>query len=118
MVVRLRDIKASAREMENRQHMIHEMHDALSSYYKIAAPRTADTIIKQNMESRLLSDDDLDGLTPLALLSPSWVQDLYAEQLEKIAGEDPSTKSQREDLKQMIKELEMGRDILENRSST
>jgi hypothetical protein len=106
----VKDIMTSFRGMSNRDYMVQQMHDTLKAYYEIARPRAVDAIIKQGMESFLLSGDG----TPLDILSPQWISNLEPEQLERIAGEDSRTKSKREDLRRGIEDLEKGRKILQN----
>lgn len=106
----VQDIKKSLSRMSNREFMVQNMHDTLRAYYEIARPRAIDAIIKQGMESFLLSGDG----TPLDILSPQWVSTLDADQLERIAGEDAFTKTKREDLVKQIGDLEKGKKILQS----
>ncbi|KAL1386368.1 dynamin GTPase [Phyllosticta capitalensis] len=97
-----------ARSMTNTEHVVQELHDILSSYYKVASKRVVDIICMQAASFHLVSGPD----TPLTLFSPTWVGELTDEQLEEIAGEDPTTKSRREQLQKECEDLEKGKKIL------
>ncbi|KAK8160220.1 dynamin GTPase [Phyllosticta citribraziliensis] len=97
-----------ARSMTNTEHVVQELQDILSSYYKVASQRVVDTICMQAASFYLISGPD----TPLSLFSPSWVGALTDDQLDDIAGEDPSAKDRRLQLQKECDELEMGKKIL------
>ncbi|KAK8188178.1 P-loop containing nucleoside triphosphate hydrolase protein [Phyllosticta capitalensis] len=102
------DHDRQARSMTNTEHVVQELHDILSSYYKVASKRVVDIICMQAASFHLVSGPD----TPLTLFSPTWVGELTDEQLEEIAGEDPTTKSRREQLQKECEDLEKGKKIL------
>ncbi|EFR05207.1 interferon-induced GTP-binding protein Mx1 [Nannizzia gypsea CBS 118893] len=92
----------------NSDHVIHELNDILSSYYSVARKRFVDNVLLQAAHYMLVTGPD----TPLRLLSPSYILSLSEEQLENIAGEDPSTARKRGSLRKEIEGLEKGRRIL------
>ena len=94
--------------MLNMEHTVHDIHDILQSYYKVAHKRFVDNMCMQASDYHLVM-----GLgTPLKLFSPSFVSGLSPEQLEEVAGEDTSLKRMRKYLDKQIKDLEAGKKIL------
>jgi Dynamin central region/Dynamin family len=94
--------------MGNVEHTILDIHAILKSYYKVARKRFVDNVCMQGTDYHLLSSDD----SPLRIFSPLFVSSLANEQLESIAGEDPSSKRLRKTLKLEIKALEDGKKLL------
>lgn len=94
--------------MSNIKHTVQDIHDILKAYYKVARKRFVDNVCMQATDYHLVTGPE----TPLKLFSPSLVSGLTPEQLEEIAGEDPTLKWKRRQLKKEIEELEAGRKIL------
>lgn len=92
----------------NTNHTIGDLHDILKSYYKVARKRFVDVVCMQAVDHYLLTGP----AAPLKLFSPSFVSGLKKDQLERIAGEDVSTKKKREELKREIENLTEGKKIL------
>jgi hypothetical protein len=106
-VVRLEDIMGH-HPMSNVEHTVQDLHDILKSYYQVAWKRVVDVICMQAAEHYLISGPE----TPLKLFSPAFVVNMTSEQLEEIAGEDPSQKRRRTQLSKEIEDLEKGKKIL------
>lgn len=94
--------------MSNIDHTVQDIHDILSSYYKVARKRFVDNVCLQATGYHLVHGPN----TPLKLFSPEFVSDLSDEQLEEIAGEDLALKRKRAQLKKEIHDLEAGRRTL------
>ncbi|PGG96549.1 hypothetical protein GX51_07782 [Blastomyces parvus] len=106
-VVRFRDI-VHQNHMSNVEHTVHDLHDTLKPYYKVAQKRFVDSVCMQAVDYHLITGPQ----TPLKQFSPAFVQGLSAEQLGEITGEDPKLKRKRVQLRKEISELEAGRKIL------
>lgn len=106
-VVRLDDAMKS-QNMSNEEHMIHDIHDILQSYYKVTRKTFVDNIVKQASDHFLLAGPD----SPLYLFSPVFVSHLSTEDLENIAGERPGMKRARAQLRKEIESLTDARKIL------
>ena len=85
-----------------------DLHDILKSYYKVARKRFVDVVMMQAVDYHLIHGPE----GPLRLFSPEFVIALTADQLERIAGEDVSTKRKREELQREIENLTNGKKIL------
>lgn len=94
--------------MSNTEYTVHDIHDILESYYKVARKRFVDNICMQAADYHLVTGPE----TPFKLFSSSLVNRLSRDELKDIAGEDASTVRQRINLKKTIRELEEGRRIL------
>ena len=94
--------------MSNAEHIVRDIHDILESYYKVARKRFVDVICMHCANYNLVSAKE----TPLNLFSPTFVNNMSAEKLAEIAGEDPQTKRKRAMLMKEIQDLEAGRKIL------
>lgn len=92
----------------NTDHTIRDLHDILKSYYKVARKRFVDIVSMQAVDHHLVTGP----AAPIKLFSPEFVSGMNAEQLERIAGEDVSTKRKREELKREIENLTNGKKIL------
>ena len=92
----------------NTDYTIRDLHDILKSYYKVARKRFVDVVCMQAADHHLVSGPD----APVQLFSPSFVCRLKADQLERIAGEDGSTKRKRQELTREIESLTNGKRIL------
>jgi Dynamin central region/Dynamin family len=98
----------SPMSMSNHEHTVRDIHDILNAYYKVARKRFVDTVCMQGCDFHLITG----GSSPLRIFTPLFVHDLSAEQLDMIAGEDPSSKRNRKALEQEIKALESGKKLL------
>ena len=94
--------------MGNMDHTVLDIHSILKAYYKVARKRFVDTVCMQGTDYHLLSGDD----SPLRIFSPLFITSLTNDQLESIAGENPSSKHLRKTLKLEIKALEDGKKLL------
>lgn len=92
----------------NADHTIRDLHDILKSYYKVARKRFVDVVCMQAVDHYLITGPT----APVTLFSPGFVSGLKEDQLERIAGEDVSTKRKREELKREIENLTNGKKIL------
>ena len=106
-VVRLDTILQTS-TASNADHTIRDLHDILKSYYKVARKRFVDVMCMQAVDHHLITGPT----APISLFSPSFVSKLDKDQLERIAGEDISTKRKREELKREIENLTNGKKIL------
>ena len=89
-------------------HAIRDLHDILRSYYKVARKRFVDVICMQAVDYHLVTGP----AAPVKLFSPSFVSGLTEDQLDRIAGEDVSTRKKREELRREIENLKNGKKIL------
>ena len=92
----------------NTDQTVRDLHDILKSYYKVARKRFVDVLMMQAVDFHLINGPE----GPLKLFTSNFVSALTAEQLERIAGEDVSTKRKREELKREIENLTNGKKIL------
>lgn len=106
-VVRLEDI-VKAQPLGNLDHEIQEIHDILRSYYELALNRFVDNVRMQVCDFFLVTGPE----TPLSLFSPSFVSALSISQLEQLAIEDASIRTQRARLDKEIIQLRDGKQIL------
>lgn len=102
------DIILRTATASNADHVIRELHDILKSYYKVARKRFVDLMCMQAVDHRLITGPT----APISLFSPSFVSKLDKDQLERIAGEDNSTRRKREELRREIENLTDGKKIL------
>ncbi|CZT13817.1 uncharacterized protein RAG0_17308 [Rhynchosporium agropyri] len=106
-VIRLEDIM-SHHPMSNIEHIVQDLHDILKSYYQVTWKRAVDIVCIQAAQHHLISGPG----TPLKLFSPAFVSVMTSEQLQEIAGEDPSQIRKRKLLQKEIEDLEKGKKIL------
>ena len=106
-VIKLQDI-LEVSTISNTDLIIHDLHDILKSYYKVARKRFVDNVCMQAVDHYLLTGPD----APVKLFSPSFVCGLTDEQLDSIAGEDVSTRNKRAELRREIENLTNGKKIL------
>lgn len=92
----------------NADHTIRDLHDILKSYYKVARKRFVDVVCMQAVDHYLVTGP----AAPVKLFSPSFVSGLTEDQLDRIAGEDVSTRRKREELRREIENLTNGKKIL------
>ena len=94
--------------MDNAEHTVQDVYDILESYYKVARKRFVDTVCMQGSDFYLLNGP----ASPLRVFGTSFVSGLSAAQLDMIAGEEPSTKHLRTNLKIEMAALEEGKKLL------
>ena len=92
----------------NADRTIQDLHDILKSYYKVARKRFVDVVCMQAVDYFLITGPT----APVRLFSPSFVSGLTEDQLDRIAGEDVSTRRKREELRREIENLTNGKKIL------
>ena len=92
----------------NTDHTIRDLHDILKSYYKVARKRFVDVVCMQAVDHHLITGP----AAPVKLFSPTFVSGLKEDQLDRIAGEDVSTRRKREELRREIENLTNGKKIL------
>ena len=103
-----RDITLQSSAASNTDHTIRDLHDILKSYYKVARKRFVDVVCMQAVDHHLITGP----AAPVKLFSSAFVIGLKEDQLERIAGEDVSTKRKREELRREIENLTNGKKIL------
>ncbi|KAJ5124287.1 Dynamin [Penicillium bovifimosum] len=108
-VVRVSDL-SYCDNMSNVEHTVHDLHDILQAYYKVARKRFVDNVCMQGADYFLVTGPE----APMKLFSSSWVNGLSDKALEEIAGEGGNTKRRRLQLQKEIADLEVGRKILLN----
>lgn len=106
-VIRL-DTTIATTTASNVEHTIGDLHDILQAYYKVARKRFVDVMCMQAADFHLVTGPN----APVKVFSPSFVSELNAVQLERIAGEDAATKRKRALLSREIENLERGTKIL------
>ena len=106
-VVKVDDILRTT-TASNVDHAIRELHDILKSYYKVARKRFVEFMCMQAVDHHLITGPT----APISLFFPSFVSKLDKDQLERIAGEDVSTRKKREELRREIENLTNGKKIL------
>jgi hypothetical protein len=92
----------------NAEQVKEDIHDILESYYKVSCKRFVDLICRQAIEHFLLDGSG----SPLKVLNPELIATLSDAQLDMIAGEDATTRQERERLKFEIQGLEAAMKIL------
>ncbi|MCJ1397212.1 hypothetical protein MMC11_000404 [Xylographa trunciseda] len=98
--------------LSNEQTAIYDIHDTLQAYYKVAQKRFVDNVANQVVERNLMGPKG-----PVSILTPEWVAGLDAEDLVDIAGEDPATSSQREELNATIRRLEKAKKVCSGKTN-
>ncbi|KAI9699778.1 MAG: hypothetical protein M1836_002813 [Candelina mexicana] len=92
--------------LSNEASAVHDIHDALKAYYKVALKRFIDNVVVQVVERSLLG-----SYGPLKVFTPEWVGRLKQEDLAAIAAEDFATSNSRSELTLQIARLEEARRI-------
>lgn len=92
----------------NLDHAVSDLHDLLHAYYQVARKRFVDNVCMQSVDHHLVMGPD----SPVMVFCPAFVSRLSAEQLDRIAGDEASTRRKRSQLVSEIKALEKGRKIL------
>ncbi len=103
-----RDATLQTSTASNTYHTIRDLHDTLKSYYKVARKRFVDVVCMQAVDHHLITGP----AAPVKLFSPAFVIGLKDDELERIAGEDASTKRKREELRREFENLTNGKKIL------
>jgi hypothetical protein len=86
----------------NAKQVKKDIHDILKSYYKVSRKRFVEIVCRMAVEHFLL-----DGRgSPLKVLTPELIATMSDSQLDMIAGEDGTTKRERERLCSGIEDLE------------
>ena len=106
--VNAEDVRNVSRNMGNVEHTVNDLHDILEAYYKVARKRFVDVMCMQAADHYLVNGHS----SPLNIFSPTFVNKLSAEDLEKIAGETELVRNRRTRLQQDIEVLEKGRKTL------
>jgi hypothetical protein len=82
------DLQSMVEDKDNTQQTCEDIHNVLSSYYKVSRKCFVDVVCRQVIGHFLLEGEG----SPLKVFSPELIMDLGAEELEMIAGEDAGTK--------------------------
>jgi UPF0288 family protein (methanogenesis marker protein 3) len=85
-----------------------DVHDILQSYYKVSRKRFVDAICQQAIDHFLLDGSG----SPLKVLNPELISKMSDSQLDMIAGEDATTKRERERLNFEIQGLEAAMKVI------
>ncbi|KXJ94873.1 interferon-induced GTP-binding protein Mx2 [Microdochium bolleyi] len=93
---------------DNSEQVCTDIVDTLDSSYKVARKRFVDTICQQAINHYLLDRED----SPLKILCPELVMGLTAKQLDQIAGEDSSSRRQRDILTRQRDGLQAAKKVL------
>ncbi|QGA19055.1 hypothetical protein EYB26_006743 [Talaromyces marneffei] len=94
------------RRTSNDTSAVHNIHDIVKSYYKVAMKRFLDNVIIQVVERHVL------GLnTPLRLFSSDFVDDLEDDEIKFVAAESSSISMARSDLTTKLERLQKVLDI-------
>ncbi|KAL8832397.1 MAG: hypothetical protein Q9170_004898 [Blastenia crenularia] len=107
-IIKLSDWRHNTTRMSNVEHTIQNLHDILRAYYKVARKRFVDNVCMQAAGYHLVRGPN----TAVKVFSPAFVSDLTPEQLERIAGEDVSTKRKRAELTRQIENLKKAKHLL------
>jgi hypothetical protein len=92
----------------NAEQVKEDIHDILQSYYKVARKRFVDNVCRTVIEYFLLDGNK----SPLKILNPELIAGMSETQLDMIAGEDATTKRERERLVSEIRGLEEAMKVL------
>ncbi|KAL8965576.1 MAG: hypothetical protein Q9183_003775 [Haloplaca sp. 2 TL-2023] len=92
----------------NVESTIQRLHDIVRSYYKVARKRFVDNVCMQATDRQLIRGPD----AAVRLFSPSFVSGLSTEEMDRIAGEDLTTKRKRAELTREIENLRAAKKLL------
>lgn len=101
----------SVSHLSNEASAVHDIHDVLNAYYKVALKRFNDNVVNQVVQRNLLRPGG-----PLTVFAPDWVGKLESDELAAIAGEDFMTSNARKELAAQMGRLEQARKICSERS--
>lgn len=90
----------------NEQQAIHDIHDTLEAYYKVARQRFVDNVIIQAGERYVDGDKG-----PLKIFSPEFVGGLTNKELSDVAGESFATSTARTDINSRQERLQRALEI-------
>lgn len=107
-LLRLRDTLDAF--VSNEDQTVQDMHDMLSSYYKVALKRFTDAICIQAVDHHLVSSSS----SPLWVLSPEYISMLADEDLQSIAGERPETREARKAIQEELSTLLAGQTVIQS----
>ncbi|KAL4994952.1 P-loop containing nucleoside triphosphate hydrolase protein [Aspergillus recurvatus] len=96
----------SGLHLSNEDQAVHDIHDILKAYYKVALKRFADNVIVQVTERHLLGPGG-----PVKILSPEWVGEFSDGELADVASENFATSSIRNELQASLDKLHRALDI-------
>ncbi|KAL8863427.1 MAG: hypothetical protein Q9178_000108 [Gyalolechia marmorata] len=94
--------------LSNIESTVQQLHDILKSYYKVARKRFVDVVCMQAADLHLVRGPD----AAVKVLTPAFVTDLTPEQMERIAGEDGSTRRRRAELTRLVENLSQAKALL------
>ncbi|KAL8885217.1 MAG: hypothetical protein Q9192_006680 [Flavoplaca navasiana] len=106
-VVKISDLDHIA-SLSNLESSVEQLHDILKSYYKVARKRFVDNVCMQAADLHLVRGPD----AAVKVLTPAFVSDLTAEQLEHIAGETKSSRKKRGELVRLVDNLSQAKILL------
>lgn len=101
----------SVAHLSNEASAVHDIHDVLKAYYKVALKRFSDNVINQVVQRNLLGPEG-----PLTVFAPDWVGKLDTDELAAIAGESLMTSNARKEFTAQLGRLEQARKICSERS--
>ena len=107
-IIAISQLSLLASHKGNAEEVVDRLHETLQSYYNVSRKRFVDVITRQVIEHLLLDGPE----SPVKALSPELVSGMTESQLDRIAGEDFTTKMKREQLSFEIQGLEEARKIL------
>ena len=100
----------SVAHSSNEASAVHDIHDVLNAYYKVALKRFNDNVVNQVVERNLLGPGG-----PLTVFAPEWVGRLDSDELAAIAGEDFTTSNARTELTAQLGRLDQARKVCSGR---
>ena len=106
--VKLSAVSNLTTNKSNADQVKEDIHNILKSYYKVSRRRFVDQLCRQAIENCLLDGSG----SPLKVLNPELIATMNDAQLDMIAGEDSTTRRERERLKSEIQGLEAAMKVL------
>lgn len=95
--------------LSNDRSAVHDIHDTLEAYYKVAVKRFIDNVVIQVTERYYLGETG-----PLKFFSPAYIGGLKDEELSRLAGESEMTTKARNGLVTLLSKLEEALRLAEN----
>ncbi len=95
-------------DKSNADQVKEDIHDTLKSYYKVSRKRFVDAVCRQAIEHFLLDGSG----SPMKVLNPELIATMTDSQLDMIAGEDVTTRRERERLGSEIQGLKAAMKVL------
>lgn len=99
---------AAAVHLSNEDQAVHDIHDILKAYYKVALKRFTDNVVIQCVERCFAGAEG-----PLRYISPGLIGELTDDDLEYIAAENYATSSKRTETMHRLERLEKALTIAE-----